>query len=179
MNCQPEYITTLPVKHFGLLECNGMVVAVTRTAFRDQRCGTLQAEAFATLVQMESLTIQGAVKTITALLKYPEKRVAAITMMGKTAELCYNKVHAQRRQQCISCFTSLDIVGHACLEIVINCLSTCICQTYHVFDMSLHAWKDHLHILQWSLFSCHPRTPCLDQHVDSGHQHKLLQVSTV
>ncbi len=51
-----------------------------------------QAEAFATLVREDSLSIQGAVKTICALLKSPDKRVAAITMMGKTAELCYNKV---------------------------------------------------------------------------------------
>lgn len=91
MNCYPGFLISL----HNCFDCNGLVATVTRTAVRDQRCATLQAEAFATLVQMESLTIQGAVKTITALLKSPEKRVAAITMMGKTAELCYNKVRAQ------------------------------------------------------------------------------------
>lgn len=50
------------------------------------------AEAFATLVERGLLNIQGAVKTITALLGIKDKRVAAITIMGKTAELCYDQL---------------------------------------------------------------------------------------
>lgn len=46
------------------------------------------AEAFAALVRMEFVSITGAVTTIATLLRKPETRCAAITMLGKTVELC-------------------------------------------------------------------------------------------
>ena len=52
----------------------------------------LQAEAFAALVQLQLIAVGGAVKTIVALLRKPENRLAAVTMLGKTSELCYDQV---------------------------------------------------------------------------------------
>jgi hypothetical protein len=52
----------------------------------------LQAEAFAALVNSGLIGIAGAVKTIVALLKKPDNRSAAITCLGKTAELCMEQV---------------------------------------------------------------------------------------
>ena len=54
--------------------------------------GMLQAEAFAALVQLQLIAVGGAVKTIVALLRKPDNRLAAITMLGKTSELCYDQV---------------------------------------------------------------------------------------
>ncbi|GAQ84869.1 hypothetical protein KFL_002090210 [Klebsormidium nitens] len=51
-----------------------------------------QAEAFAALVNMEFVSITGAVTTIITLLKKPENRCAAITMLGKTVELCLQQL---------------------------------------------------------------------------------------
>ncbi len=59
-----------------------------------------QAEAFAALVQMGLIAIPGAVKTVVALLKKPDNRSAANTMMGKTAELCYDQVHTMWLRLC-------------------------------------------------------------------------------
>jgi len=46
------------------------------------------AEAFAALVKVEFVNISGAITTITTLLQKPESRCAAVTMLGKTVELC-------------------------------------------------------------------------------------------
>jgi hypothetical protein len=46
------------------------------------------AEVFAALVKLEFVSIPGAVTTISTLLQKPENRSAAITMLGKTVELC-------------------------------------------------------------------------------------------
>jgi len=53
-----------------------------------------QAEAFAALVNGGLIGIEGAVKTIVALLRKLDNRSAAVTMMGKTAELCVEQVRA-------------------------------------------------------------------------------------
>lgn len=47
-----------------------------------------QAEAFAALVLIDFVSIAGATQTIVTLLKKPDNRCAAITMLGKTIELC-------------------------------------------------------------------------------------------
>ena len=39
-----------------------------------------------------TVSVPGAIQTISALLKKPDNRCAAITMMGKTVELCYDQV---------------------------------------------------------------------------------------
>eukprot|EP00727_Mastigamoeba_balamuthi_P009760 m51a1_g5406 Coatomer subunit beta' B (700) ;mRNA; r:74002-76666 len=46
------------------------------------------AEAFAALIKVEFVNITGAVTTITTLLQKQENRCAAVTMLGKTVELC-------------------------------------------------------------------------------------------
>ena len=60
-----------------------------------------QAEAFAALVNSGLIGISGAVKTIVALLKKPDNRSAAITCLGKTAELCVEQV------RCLLCMHAL------------------------------------------------------------------------
>jgi hypothetical protein len=47
------------------------------------------AEVFARLIDVGHLPISGAVTTIVTLLKTAEKRVAAVTMLGKTVEVCF------------------------------------------------------------------------------------------
>lgn len=47
----------------------------------------VHAEAFAALVSIEIVPIEGAIQTMCTLAKNPEKRGAAITMLGKTVEL--------------------------------------------------------------------------------------------
>jgi hypothetical protein len=54
------------------------------------------AEAFAALIKLEFVPITGAVTTIVTLLQKPETRCAAITMLGKTVEMCF----AQLIQKC-------------------------------------------------------------------------------
>lgn len=46
------------------------------------------AEAFAALVKLEFVSIKGAITTINTLLKKDDNRCAALTMLGKTVELC-------------------------------------------------------------------------------------------
>eukprot|EP00667_Euglena_gracilis_P006325 EG_transcript_6378 len=46
------------------------------------------AEAFAALVKLEFVSIKGAITTINTLLKKEDNRCAALTMLGKTVELC-------------------------------------------------------------------------------------------
>jgi len=46
------------------------------------------AEAFAALVKLEFVNIDGAINTIYTLLRIPETRCAGVTMFGKTVELC-------------------------------------------------------------------------------------------
>eukprot|EP01006_Ploeotia_vitrea_P026331 TRINITY_DN5930_c0_g1_i1.p1 TRINITY_DN5930_c0_g1~~TRINITY_DN5930_c0_g1_i1.p1 ORF type:complete len:414 (-),score=67.42 TRINITY_DN5930_c0_g1_i1:34-1137(-) len=48
------------------------------------------AAAFAALVKIEFVSVRGAVKTMTDLLRDPSSRCAAVTMLGKTVELCLN-----------------------------------------------------------------------------------------
>eukprot|EP00898_Chlorokybus_atmophyticus_P002604 jgi/Chlat1/3344/Chrsp23S03654 len=48
-----------------------------------------QAEAFAALVSLDVVPISGAVSTLTVLLKKPETQCAAVTMLGKTIEMCF------------------------------------------------------------------------------------------
>ncbi|KAL2652534.1 hypothetical protein R1flu_020662 [Riccia fluitans] len=50
------------------------------------------AEAFASLVTLEFVSISGAITTIIALLRKPENRSAAVTMLGKTVELCLQQL---------------------------------------------------------------------------------------
>eukprot|EP00877_Chromochloris_zofingiensis_P012503 jgi/Chrzof1/7506/Cz02g26090.t1 len=54
----------------------------------------LQAEAFAVLVEIDFVGIDGALQTIDKLLKKPDNRSAAITMLGKTVEKCSDKLGA-------------------------------------------------------------------------------------
>ena len=56
----------------------------------------VQAEAFAALVLMDFVSIAGATQTIVTLLKKPDNRCAAITMLGKTIELCSDQVRTMR-----------------------------------------------------------------------------------
>ena len=51
--------------------------------------------AFAALVLIEFVPVGGATQTITALLKKPDNRCAAITMLGKTIELCHEQVRCR------------------------------------------------------------------------------------
>ena len=55
-----------------------------------------QAEAFAALVLIDFVSISGATQTIMTLLKKPDNRCAAITMLGKTIELCHEQARAAR-----------------------------------------------------------------------------------
>ncbi|CAI7855653.1 unnamed protein product [Closterium sp. NIES-54] len=55
----------------------------------------VHAEAFAALVHLEFVSIQGAVTTILMLLRKPDNRCAAVTMLGKTVELCASQLVAQ------------------------------------------------------------------------------------
>ncbi|GJP31688.1 hypothetical protein CLOM_g14742 [Closterium sp. NIES-68] len=55
----------------------------------------VHAEAFAALVHLEFVSIQGAVTTILTLLRKPDNRCAAVTMLGKTVELCTPQLVAQ------------------------------------------------------------------------------------
>ncbi|GBG71186.1 hypothetical protein CBR_g8489 [Chara braunii] len=50
------------------------------------------AESFAALVNMGFLNVTGAVRSITNLLQKPENRSAAVTMLGKTVELCLQQL---------------------------------------------------------------------------------------
>ncbi|KAG0613087.1 hypothetical protein M758_6G075600 [Ceratodon purpureus] len=50
------------------------------------------AEAFAALVNLEFVSINGAITTIITLLRKPETRCAAVTMLGKTVELCLQQL---------------------------------------------------------------------------------------
>ena len=52
----------------------------------------MQAEAFAALVLIDFVSITGATQTIMTLLQKPDNRCAAITMLGKTIELCSDAV---------------------------------------------------------------------------------------
>lgn len=62
------------------------------TAKRAVDCDRLEffayAETFAALVKVEFVRIDAAISTITTLLQKPETRCAAVTMLGKTIELC-------------------------------------------------------------------------------------------
>lgn len=50
------------------------------------------AESFAALINMELIPLTGAVTTIMTLLRKPENRCAAVTMLGKTVELCLQQL---------------------------------------------------------------------------------------
>lgn len=50
------------------------------------------AEAFAVLVQIEFVSVDGAAQTIERLLNKVDTRSAAVTMLGKTVELCSDKL---------------------------------------------------------------------------------------
>eukprot|EP00245_Coleochaete_scutata_P012341 TRINITY_DN4766_c0_g1_i3.p1 TRINITY_DN4766_c0_g1~~TRINITY_DN4766_c0_g1_i3.p1 ORF type:complete len:567 (+),score=75.98 TRINITY_DN4766_c0_g1_i3:122-1822(+) len=63
-------------------------LTVRRTIDIDRMDFFAQAEAFASFVNLEFVSITGAISTIITLLKKPENRSAAITMLGKTVELC-------------------------------------------------------------------------------------------
>ena len=69
----------------------------------------LQAEAFAALVNSGLIGIAGAVKTIVALLKKPDNRSAAITCLGKTAELCMEQVWLSGKRNTLV----FDVCAHA------------------------------------------------------------------
>jgi len=69
----PEILKFLAIKRS--VECNRMEFFA-------------YAEAFASLVKMECIGITGAIATIIHMLGSAETRSAAITMLGKTVELC-------------------------------------------------------------------------------------------
>lgn len=64
--------------------------------FREPDCNRMEfyghAEAVAALVLLELAPASAAVKTIITLMKIPENRSAAITLLGKTVELCSDSV---------------------------------------------------------------------------------------
>lgn len=66
------------------------------TAKRPVDCDRLDffayAETFAALVKVEFVRIDAAISTITTLLQKPETRCAAVTMLGKTIELCLHLI---------------------------------------------------------------------------------------
>jgi len=64
----------------------------------DRREFLSYAEAFAALVKLEFVSIPGAVTTIITLLKKPDTRSAAITMLGKTVEICPNLLQERCEQ---------------------------------------------------------------------------------
>ena len=87
----------------------------------------LQAEAFAALVNSGLIGIAGAVKTIVALLKKPDNRSAAITCLGKTAELCMEQV----RLFC-ACIHAFSGVMHMC---------TSHRPSYSCASVNMHQWQ--------------------------------------
>jgi len=54
----------------------------------------LQAEAFANLVALDCVQLEGAMQTIERLIGKPDSRAAAVTMLGKTVDLCIDKFTA-------------------------------------------------------------------------------------
>jgi len=68
-------------------------LAIARPLDCDRMEFFIYAEAFAALVKLEIVLVTGAITTITVLLRKPETRAAAITMLGKTVELCINLLH--------------------------------------------------------------------------------------
>ena len=71
-------------------------LTVKRPLDCDRRDFFAYAEAFASLVKLDFVSVSGAVTTITTLLQSPDTRCAAITMLGKTVELCL----AQLAEKC-------------------------------------------------------------------------------
>jgi hypothetical protein len=63
-------------------------LTIKRSIDCDRREFFAYAEAFASLVKLEFVSITGAVTTITTLLQQNDTRCAAVTMLGKTVELC-------------------------------------------------------------------------------------------
>jgi WD40 repeat protein len=63
-------------------------LTVKRPIDCDRREFFAHAEAFAALVKLEFVSVTGAVTTVTTLLREADTRCAAITMLGKTVELC-------------------------------------------------------------------------------------------
>lgn len=63
-------------------------LTVKRPLDCDRREFFAHAEAFAALVKLEFVSVTGAVTTVTTLLREADTRCAAITMLGKTVELC-------------------------------------------------------------------------------------------
>eukprot|EP00697_Spironema_sp_BW2_P005604 gnl/Spiro4/17813_TR9470_c0_g1_i1.p1 gnl/Spiro4/17813_TR9470_c0_g1~~gnl/Spiro4/17813_TR9470_c0_g1_i1.p1 ORF type:complete len:252 (-),score=17.18 gnl/Spiro4/17813_TR9470_c0_g1_i1:71-826(-) len=54
----------------------------------------LQAEAFATLVKLDCIALDPAVTTMTLFISNPSKCCSGLTMLGKTVELCVDKLNA-------------------------------------------------------------------------------------
>eukprot|EP00887_Chlorella_sp_A99_P005312 scaffold1.g5312.t1 len=63
-------------------------LTIKRPPSQDRSDYYVHAEAFAALVSIELVGIEGALQTMCTLVKKPETRGAAITMLGKTVELC-------------------------------------------------------------------------------------------
>ena len=70
-------------------------LTIKRPIESDRREFFAYAEAFASLVKLEFVSITGAVTTITTLLQQPDTRCAAVTMLGKTVELCLTQLAAK------------------------------------------------------------------------------------
>ena len=73
------------------------------------------------LVLLGFVSVPGAIQTIAALLKKRDNRCAAITMMGKTVELCYDQVHLMLWLPLIFCFHTICVTSAYPLETQIRC----------------------------------------------------------
>ncbi|MEW5298650.1 MAG: hypothetical protein WDW38_000603 [Sanguina aurantia] len=65
---------------------------MTRSVSADRTEFFCQAEAFAFLVRNDIIGLDGAVETMTRMIRRPNTRAAAVTMLGKTLELCSDKL---------------------------------------------------------------------------------------
>eukprot|EP00850_Spirogloea_muscicola_P000421 SM000002S05501 [mRNA] locus=s2:100972:102072:- [translate_table: standard] len=81
------------------------------------------AEAFAAVIDIGVINIAGAVTTILALLRKPENRCAAITMLGKTVELCLQQLTNQCNPELLA---ELATMLRAITEDVFQCNVTYI-----------------------------------------------------
>lgn len=63
-------------------------------------------QAFAALVKLGTVSISGSITTIITLLNKAENRCAAVTMLGKTCELCGELLVEKVGQQRIKLFAS-------------------------------------------------------------------------
>ncbi|PRP87251.1 hypothetical protein PROFUN_01513 [Planoprotostelium fungivorum] len=108
----------------GLVPHILQVVAAKRPLDVDRMDILCQAECFAVLVKMELVDVTRAVVTMTALVQKQETRCAAVTMLGKTVEMC------------------LSLLSEKCDPTAIQTLKTAI--DHHIFEYDLTYIRENL-----------------------------------